>query len=219
MTVFLLATSRWTEMHHWGVAYLFPNPSSLWVKYVLLFIVLDFLEYIYHFTMHWVAGLWRFHRVHHSDLDVDVSTTVREHPGETVVRMCFLILWTFLCGASFGVLLLRQTFQTVANILSHTSIRLPERMGTVFGWIFITPNLHHVHHHFVLPYTNSNYGDVLSIWDRMFGTFRELPREDTVFGLDTHMDESVNGSFLGALKIPFPAMSRRAESIQVAPPR
>ena len=203
MAVIMLTVSRWTGAHHWGLAYLLPNPSSVWIKYVGMFVLLDFLDYVYHVTVHWIARFWRFHRVHHSDLKVDVSTTVREHPGESVLRMCFLIGFVFFCGASPEVLLLRQTVQTVSNILSHTSLRLPGRFGTICRWVFITPNLHHVHHHYVLPYTNCNYGDVFSIWDRLFGTFKELPREETVFGLDTHMDESVNASFSGTMKMPF----------------
>ena len=100
-------------------------------------------------------------------------------------------------------MVLRQTVQTLSNILAHTALRLPSRPGRALGWIFITPNLHHVHHHFQLPYTNRNYGDVFSIWDRLFGTFTELAKEDTVFGLDTHMEEAVHGNYLGAVSIPF----------------
>ncbi len=203
MTFILVAVSSWVVAHHWGLVYLVPYHSSLWVKYVGLFIVLDFLDYLYHVTMHRVGAFWMFHLVHHSDLEVDVSTTVREHPGETFLRMCFLTVFVFMCGASFGIILLRQTLQSFSNILSHTSILLPRRTEKVLGWIFITPNLHRVHHHFQKPYTDCNYGDIFSIWDRIFGTFRELCAKDTVFGLDTHMDVAVNGNFIGIIKMPF----------------
>jgi sterol desaturase/sphingolipid hydroxylase (fatty acid hydroxylase superfamily) len=137
--------------------------------------------------MHRVAPFWRFHLMHHTDRVVDVSTTVREHPGETVLRNLFLILWVFLCGASVGILALRQTVQTISNILSHTSFRLPGRAAGIVHWVFITPNLHQAHHHFQLPATNCNYGDIFSVWDRLFGTYLDLPRSETVFGLDTHL--------------------------------
>lgn len=203
MTIFLLLVSAWVVQHNWGLLNIIPYHGTFFVKYVVGFIVLDFCEYLYHVIMHKAKPLWKFHLVHHTDFQLDVSTTVREHPGETFVRMCFLILWVFLSGASFGVLLLRQTFQTVTNITSHTKFRLHGFSETLIGWIFITPNMHHVHHHYQLPYTDCNYGDVLSIWDRIFGTFGKLDADKTVYGLDTHMDKQVSSSFTRILKIPF----------------
>lgn len=204
MTIFLLMVSVWAISHNWGLLFMLPHPNSIFVKYIIGFIVLDFCEYIYHVVMHKVKTLWNFHLVHHSDLDLDVSTTVREHPVETCVRMCFLILWVFLLGASFGVLLLRQTIQTIANITSHTQFKLSPRANNIVSLVFITPNLHHVHHHYELPYTDCNYGDVLSIWDRLFNTYHNgLPKNELLFGLDTHMDKEVNASFIKVLKIPF----------------
>ncbi len=203
MTLFLIALAGWVKSHHWGLIYLLPNPSSPWTKYVLMFFILDFLDYVYHRTMHRVAPLWRFHLVHHTDPKLDVSTTVREHPGETVIRSLFLFLWVFLTGASVEVLILRQTCQSFANITSHAAFRLSPRLAKVLGWLFVTPNIHHVHHHFQLPYTNSNFGDVFSIWDRLFGTLTELPAQETVFGLDTHMDESIHSNYLGIVSMPF----------------
>jgi len=184
---FCLALAGWVTAHRWGLVYLLPEADNPWIKYGLMFIALDLLDYVYHFTMHRVAPFWRFHLMHHTDRALDVSTTFREHPGETVLRNLFLMLWVFVCGASIGVLILRQTVETVSNILAHTSFRLPRRAARIVGWIFITPNLHQAHHHFMLPATNCNYGDVFSVWDRLFGTYLELPKSRTVFGLDTHM--------------------------------
>ena len=182
MMLLCVCVSRWTTQHHWGLIYLLPNAEQPLIKYGLMFVALDFLDYVYHVTMHHVGVLWRFHLVHHTDQAVDVSTTVREHPGETFIRNCFLILWVFLCGASLEVLILRQTTETISNLLSHSALRLPPKFAQFMGWLLITPNLHHVHHHYVLPATNRNYGDVFSVWDRLFGTFANLPPEATVFG-------------------------------------
>jgi sterol desaturase/sphingolipid hydroxylase (fatty acid hydroxylase superfamily) len=192
MMLLCAGVARWALEHHWGLVYLLPSPEHPLIKYGLMFLVLDFLDYVYHVTMHHVAPFWRFHLVHHTDQAVDVSTTVREHPGETLIRNSFLILWVFLCGASVEILLLRQIADTAANLSAHTSVRLRPRAARVLGWLFITPNLHHVHHHFEKPATNRNYGDVFSIWDRLFGTFTNLAREDTVFGLETHMDGAID---------------------------
>ena len=192
MMVPCLYLARWTDAHQVGLVYLLPDPEQPWVKYGLMFVTLDFLDYCYHRTAHRVPLLWRFHSVHHSDLAVDVTTTVREHPGETFARNCFLIFYVVLCGASIEVLILRQTAQTMANLSSHTALRLPTRMARVVAWLFITPNLHHAHHHFMLPTTNRNFGDVLSIWDRLFGTLVHRAREDTVFGLHDRMDGALD---------------------------
>lgn len=208
MTIFVLIVSGWVTVNHWGLLYLLPHPNSIFVKYILGFILLDFCEYVYHVIMHKTKPLWKFHLVHHSDMELDVSTTVREHPAETFVRMCFLILWVYCLGASFGVLLLRQTIQTISNITSHTQFRLSGRTEKIISYFFITPNLHHVHHHYQLPYTDCNYGDVLSIWDRIFKTYGDpLPMRSITFGIDTHMNKKVNSSFVEILKIPFRKIS------------
>jgi len=196
MMLFCLGLAKWTARHNWGLVHLLPNANHPLIKYGLMFIGLDFLDYVYHLAMHRVPVFWRFHFVHHTDLTVDVSTTVREHPGETLIRNGFLIFWVFLCGASVEILILRQTVETVANLLAHTSLRLPPGPGRIMGWLLITPNLHHAHHHFRLPATNHNYGDVFSIWDRLFGTFIDLPREDTVFGLEAHMEGGVDSRLI-----------------------
>jgi sterol desaturase/sphingolipid hydroxylase (fatty acid hydroxylase superfamily) len=207
-TGFVILISAWDNRHHFGLINLVPHYTNPWVYYISLFLMLDLCEYTYHVVMHKTEFLWKFHLVHHSDLHVDVSTTVREHPCETVVRTCFLMLWVFICGPLLSVLVLRQTFQTFANILGHTEFRLPERVNRFTSLLFITPNLHHVHHHYQLPYTDRNYGDVLSIWDRLFGTYANLDKAQTHFGIDTHMDANINSKFGNILKIPFQKFER-----------
>jgi sterol desaturase/sphingolipid hydroxylase (fatty acid hydroxylase superfamily) len=208
LTSLIVVVAKSLNNHHWGLINFIPFHTHFWVYYIVLFILLDLCEYTYHVIMHKVDPLWKFHLVHHSDLKVDVSTTVREHPGETLVRTCFLLLWVCLLGPSVGVLILRQIFQTFSNIIAHTKFRLPERANKIIGKVFVTPNIHHVHHHYVLPYTDRNYGDVLSIWDRLFGTFSELDGEHTHFGIDTHMDENLNSKFPSLVKIPLQKLER-----------
>ncbi len=212
ITGFVLLISGWDIRHHWGIVRFIPFNTNPWVYYISLFVLLDLCEYCYHVIMHKTDFLWKFHLVHHSDLKVDVSTTLREHPGETIVRTCFLMLWVFLLGPAVGVLILRQIFQTFSNIIAHTEFRLPKRANKILGYLFITPNLHHVHHHYKLPYTDCNYGDVLSIWDHLFGTFGELDKKNTVFGIDTHMEPLKNSKFLNILKIPFQKLERKEDN-------
>ncbi|MDP9081060.1 MAG: sterol desaturase family protein [Bacteroidota bacterium] len=209
LTIFVIMIVKWVTLHHWGLINFVPFHHNLWINYIVLFILMDLGEYLYHVTMHKLDPLWRFHLVHHSDLHVDVSTTLREHPVETGIRTCFLMLWVFLFGAGIAVLMIRQVFQSLFNILAHTEFRLPKRFATVLGWVFITPNLHHVHHHHELPYTDRNYGDVLSIWDRLFGTYSELDPEQTKFGIDTHLDPNINARFANILLMPFKPLNRK----------
>ena len=187
--IFFTKTIFWTSAHHFGIIYYFPFVTNKFLVFLATFVLLDFGEYIYHVIMHKIKRLWMFHMVHHSDRTLDVSTTFREHPGENLVRNSFTLLWIFLIGAPFWALLLRQVIQIISNIFSHVNYRIPERLNSIIGWLFITPNLHHVHHHYQQPYTDCNYGDVLTIWDRLFGTFCQLPASDVVFGVDVCMDE------------------------------
>jgi sterol desaturase/sphingolipid hydroxylase (fatty acid hydroxylase superfamily) len=179
-----LTVSRWTELHHWGLVYFLPEWSQPVLGFIGLFVLLDMLDYVYHVCMHKVPVFWKFHSTHHRDNSIDVSTTVREHPGETVIRNGFLILWVVICGAPAEVLILRQTVESAMNLWSHSAIRLPSLSARVAGWLIVTPNFHHVHHHARLPFTDRNYGDVFSIWDRLFGTLASMPQADIIFGLE-----------------------------------
>ena len=200
---------EWTTLHHYGFLYYLPLSKNPFLLFMVTFVFLDFGEYIYHVIMHRVNGLWAFHSVHHSDNVVDVSTTFREHPGENIIRLSFTLLWVFLSGALFWVLILRQIIQVFTTLFAHINYELPNRIDSLLGLVFITPNLHHVHHHYQQPYTDSNYGDVLSIWDRLFGTFKKLNSKELVYGLDTCMEKKENSNFKSLFKIPFVSGGRR----------
>jgi len=197
------ATMQWTAKHHFGFFYELPFLKNNWLLFIATFIFLDFGEYIYHVIMHRIKRLWMFHVVHHSDLHLDTSTSLREHPGENFIRNCFTLLWVFISGTVFWALVLRQIIQIASNVFAHVNYRLPEKIDKVAGIIFITPNLHHVHHHYAQPYTDCNYGDVLSIWDHLFGTFKRLHPSKIIFGVDTFMDEPDKRKYLHLLKLPF----------------
>ncbi len=202
LSVAIIAISAYTGLHNLGILNLISFRNHVWLKYLCGFVLLDFFEYIYHRVMHKIPSLWVFHQIHHSDEDVDVSTTLREHPIETVIRLVFQMLWVFLSGASISILLLRQTIQTLSNLFAHSSYRLPAPMENVLSKLFITPGLHHVHHHFKMPYTDCNYGDVLSTWDRLLGTYRVLPKSEIVYGVDCYPD-AANADFKGLVTHPF----------------
>ena len=196
-------TIHYTTLHHFGIIYFYGYFQNHWVIFIASFILLDFGEYIYHFLMHKIKRFWMFHVVHHSDPVVDVSTSLREHPGENIIRNTFTLLWVLLIGVPFWAFLLRQVIQTASNVFAHLNCRLPEKLDKIVGLIFITPNLHHVHHHYQKPYTDCNYGDVLSIWDRIFGSFCRMPASRIIFGVDTFMDTKENGKYISLVKMPF----------------
>ena len=129
--------------------------------------------------------------------------TLREHPGETLVRLLFSTFWVFLLGAPFWVILFHQFVQIASNVFVHSNFRLSAKVNNLAGLLFITPNIHHVHHHYQQPYTDSNYGDILSIWDRLFGTFKKLELSGTVFGIDNYMNPEEIENFGNLVKIPF----------------
>jgi sterol desaturase/sphingolipid hydroxylase (fatty acid hydroxylase superfamily) len=196
-------TIEWTGQHHFGILYFLPEKSGSLIYFIATFILLDLGEYVYHRMMHRVKALWMFHIVHHSDTIVDVSTTLREHPGENLIRLTFTLLWVFISGAAFWALMLRQIIQSFSTVFAHMNYRLPDKLDSIVSLLFITPNLHQVHHHYKQPYTDCNYGDVLSIWDRLFGTFKRLSPKDLIFGIDTYMEKKENGNFMFLVKLPF----------------
>lgn len=200
---------HYTGVHHFGLLYHLPYTHNKLILFIASFMLLDLGEYIYHLLMHKFKRLWMFHVVHHTDTVVDVSTTLREHPGENIIRNLLTLIWIFFGGVVFWTLLLRQLIQIFSNIFSHINYRLPEKLDRIVGLIFITPNLHHVHHHYVQPYTDCNYGDVLSVWDRIFGTFKRLPQKEILYGVDTYMDEKENNRYSFLIKLPFGKYKQR----------
>lgn len=201
----IASVTKWTSEHQFGIIHCLPAQTNLAAFFGLSFVLLDLSEYFYHRLMHKFKLLWRFHLVHHSDHVLDVSTVLREHPVETTVRLLNSLFWTFLFGVPVWCLVFRQILQVLFTVSSHANARLPERVDQVLSWLFITPNMHHVHHHFQQPYTDRNFGDILSIWDRMFGTFARMDFRDLVFGVDTCPIELECASGLELLELPFHA--------------
>jgi sterol desaturase/sphingolipid hydroxylase (fatty acid hydroxylase superfamily)/protein-tyrosine-phosphatase len=166
-------------------------------------VVLDLATYAAHVAMHRSAFAWRFHRVHHSDAEVDVTTAFRQHPGETLWRVAWQLPPIVLFGIPFGVVVLYLTLSTLNAQLEHANLRLSERVDCVVRWIFVTPNMHKVHHSRLQPETDSNYSNIFSLWDRLFGTYtRRADLAQLRYGLDG-CDEPATQSFRGLLRLPF----------------
>jgi sterol desaturase/sphingolipid hydroxylase (fatty acid hydroxylase superfamily) len=148
--------------------------------------------------------MWKFHLVHHSDTNVDVTTGLRHHPGETVFRISFTILAVIIVGAPIGIVMLYQSLSVLFAHLTHANINMPKKLDRALSYVLVTPNMHKVHHHYVQPLTDTNYGNIFSIWDRVFGTFAYVPdHTKIVYGIDTHMKPEENSQLKNLLGIPF----------------
>ncbi|MGB2386779.1 MAG: sterol desaturase family protein, partial [Flavobacteriaceae bacterium] len=159
--------------------------------------------YLPHFTEHKIKLLWMIHLVHHSDHKVDTTTANRHHPLESVVRYVFTLSGVFIIGTPIAIVMLYQSLSLVSTQFSHANIKLPKVVDKALSYILVSPDMHKTHHHYKLPHTDSNYGNIFSIWDRFFGTYSYLDRDALVYGVDTFPDEIENSSLKSLLKQPF----------------
>ena len=182
------------------------NASVLWTI-VISFIVLDFFGgWLVHLVQHKTYALWRFHVVHHSDNNVDVTTGLRHHPVESVLRGLFFLMGVALAGAPMYAVMIFQTLLVLATQFTHANISLPRWLDRPLSYIIVSPNMHKVHHHWQQPYTDSNYGAVLAIWDRLFGTYRQLDPSQIRYGLDRYYPNEEDENLLLLMKRPFGKM-------------
>lgn len=199
----LLMTAEWVTTNHFGILSLLPE-ANIWISTILGLLLLDFIgAYLAHLTEHKVKLLWRFHLIHHTDTWIDTTSANRHHPGESVLRFIFTVAATLIVGAPMWLVFMYQSLSVVFSQFNHANIALPAKLDKALSWFFVTPDMHKVHHHYMLPYTDSNYGNIFSVWDRIFGTFRHLDRHKIVYGVDTHMQPEEHNHLNNLLKIPF----------------
>lgn len=198
----LLKTSDWTIANNFGIINWLSLP--LWAYILIGVLLMDFIgAYLAHYVEHKVKPLWMIHLVHHTDHHVDTTTANRHHPLESIIRFSFTLLAVLVVGAPIGIVMLYQSLSLIATQFTHANIKLPEKVDAAISWVLVSPDMHKIHHHYVLPYTDSNYGNIFSIWDRLFGTFMKFDREAIVYGVDTFPDELENGNLKSLLKQPF----------------
>ena len=177
----------------------------LWASIILGLLILDFIgAWLVHWVEHRVKWMWKFHVIHHSDRHVDATTGLRHHPGEAVFRLLFTSLAVFVSGASFGIVMLYQTISGFFAHLTHTNIRAIDFLDPILSKVFVTPNFHKIHHHYILPHTDHNYGNIFSLWDHLFGTSIKVDDMGMIrYGIDTHMDIKETENIKTMLQIPF----------------
>ena len=155
-----------------------PGDLGFWVHLAYAFLVLDGLNYALHRAMHAIPPLWRLHALHHSDVSLDVSTTVRHHPGEAIVAALAIGVIGALLGCSALEVGAYAVVETAVQVLGHADVRLPKFLDRTIGEIFVTPRFHRTHHSSERVETNSNYGQLFAFWDRLFGTFAGLAGDE-----------------------------------------
>lgn len=197
----LVQSSSFVSKHSIGVINWINLP--FWTEVLIAILLLDLVgAYLIHLIQHQIKWMWKFHLVHHADTHVDTTTANRHHPIESMFRAIFTILAVWASGASIGVVMLYQSLSVVISQFNHANIRLPVAIDKTMSWLIVSPNMHKVHHHYVRPHTDSNYGNIFSIWDRIFGTFLTKKPTDIEYGVDVikNMDDE---SLPTQLKLPF----------------
>lgn len=188
----------------WGLLNNFAVP--LWLAVPLAVVAMDFVIWLQHVMVHAVPALWRLHRVHHADLDYDLTTGSRFHPLEIVLSMGIKFATITLLGAPVVAVVVFEVLLSACATFSHGNIRLPERLDRALRWFVVTPDMHRVHHSVEGAESNSNFGFNLAGWDRLFGTYREQPRAGQIgmaIGIHGHTDPHEVARLPGMLMLPF----------------
>ncbi len=193
-----------TTQQGWGLLHLFSiHPLAA----VLVSVVaLDFIIYLQHVLVHAVPALWRLHRVHHADLDYDVTTGARFHPLEIILSMLIKFATIVVLGPPLLAVIIFEVLLNATAMFNHGNIHLPESVDKWLRWLIVTPDMHRVHHSVEDDEANSNFGFNLPWWDRLFGTYRDQPRgghQAMVIGIHHYRDPSQVDRLPGMLLLPF----------------
>jgi len=211
--------SNWALASISAIAALSWRPAGLmaqwgwptWLATLSGIVAVDFsIGYLSHRTMHAWPPMWRFHQIHHNDPFVDVTTTYRTHPVETAWRFLFGIVPIWILGVPAQAVVIQRLMQATNGIIEHANIRLWPPLDRVLSLVFVTPNVHKMHHSRKVDETNSNYANLTTLYDRLLGTYTPADRAaSVVYGLDD-TDPRVVGSFPGLLAMPFRQVERLA---------
>ncbi|NCT18336.1 MAG: sterol desaturase [Flavobacteriaceae bacterium CG_4_8_14_3_um_filter_34_10] len=198
--VLTLGVFYWVETSPFGLLHLVDLP--IWLELILALLALDFIaQYGVHYLLHKVQWMWRLHLIHHSDTKVDVTTGTRHHPFDFILRETFALFVILLMGMPIAFYLLYRILSVFFTYFTHANIQLG-KIDKYISYVFVSPNMHKFHHHRQMPWTDTNYGNMFSFWDRIFGTFLYEDTSKIRYGLDI-LDDSTDENLLYQLKIPF----------------
>jgi sterol desaturase/sphingolipid hydroxylase (fatty acid hydroxylase superfamily) len=184
----------------------------VWAVVATAIVALDLATWLVHYAMHRIALFWRFHRVHHADALVDVTTSLRQHPGETLLRVLFLAAFALPLGIGPGTFALYRTLSAANSLLEHANLRVPRRLDSGLSLLVVTPNAHKVHHSRRPAWTDTNFGNLLSLFDRAAGLFTPSAQgTDVEYGLEG-FDDPARQTLAGLLRAPFRSRARESRA-------
>ncbi len=199
-----VGVAAFAEEQGWG---LFNHiEASFLLAVVASIIALDFIIYLQHVMVHAVPALWRLHRVHHADLDFDVTTGARFHPLEIILSLLIKFAVILLLGPPLVAVVIFEVILNATSMFNHSNVRIPGPVDAILRLVIVTPDMHRVHHSVEDDETNSNFGFNLPWWDRLFGTYRGQPRgghQQMTIGIRTFRDARWCSWLPGMLAIPF----------------
>jgi sterol desaturase/sphingolipid hydroxylase (fatty acid hydroxylase superfamily) len=170
-----IAAAHYAEDHGIGLMNTLYWPDA--VEFILAVVALDLAVWAQHVASHKVPLLWRLHQMHHADPDIDVTTGIRFHPIEIALSMLWKIACVLALGASPLAVFVFEVILNATALFSHSNVALPQKVDSILRWIIVTPDMHRVHHSVERHEHDSNYGFNLSVWDRLFGTYRDRPEK------------------------------------------
>jgi sterol desaturase/sphingolipid hydroxylase (fatty acid hydroxylase superfamily) len=191
---------QYVDRNNFGLMNIFNFSDT--AKAFLGVIVLDFTSYFIHRLIHKSKILWRFHRVHHSEIEMDSSTSFKFHPLEAIILFPALLAAIGIVGISFPAIVLYNVIILPVFFILHSNLNYPKWVERIFSPVFATPEFHRVHHSNEQKYTDSNYGDIFSLWDRLFGTFQKVDSQNIHYGLKEYSDKKTQ-SFWYMITTPF----------------
>ncbi len=200
----LVGVAATAAEQQWGLFYAVPMPH--WQMVLLSIICLDFTTYLQHTLFHALPALWRLHRVHHADLDFDVTTGLRFHPLEILLSMIGKISIVLLLGTPVIAVLFFEVILNATSMFNHGNVRLPHALDCCLRWFVVTPDMHRIHHSTIPQETNSNYGFNLPWWDYLFGTYRHRPSmgyKEMTIGLTEYQKDRRVAQLQWMLILPF----------------
>jgi sterol desaturase/sphingolipid hydroxylase (fatty acid hydroxylase superfamily) len=199
-----VGVAAFAQTHGWGLLNYYELPLLLAV--IIAVIAMDFIIYLQHVMVHAVPLLWRLHRVHHADLDYDVTTGARFHTLEIILSMLIKFATIIVLGAPVVAVVIFEVVLNALAMFNHGNVGLPKSLDSFLRWFIVTPDMHRVHHSVEDDETNSNFGFNLTWWDRLFGTYREQPRGGQLgftIGIHKYRDLKQTNLIMGMLLLPF----------------
>jgi len=192
---------EWTRQNEIGLLYLIDLP--LWVELLIAVMIFELVaQYVLHVLFHKVKWMWKFHMIHHSDTHLDATSGTRHHPGDFAMRELFALGAVVITGAPIAFYFFYRICTVFFTYFTHSNFNFPVWLDKPLSLVFITPHMHKFHHHYKRPWTDTNYGNIFSIWDRLFGTFVYDDPKKIRYGLDV-LDDKLDENIAYQMKLPF----------------